>query len=66
MLSNSYSFPILIELEFSPQIFEKCLNTKLHGNPFNENRVVPCGRSDGRTDIHDKDSRNFSQFCELA
>jgi len=26
---------------------------------FNENGVVPCGRTDGRTDVHDKDSSRF-------
>ena len=58
MYSNSYSSPILMKLEFSRQIFEKCFNIKFPGNLFNENKIVPCGRTvrgtggraDGRTD----------------
>jgi len=35
-----------MKLEFSPQIFEKYLNTKFHENPFNGSGVVPSGRTD--------------------
>jgi hypothetical protein len=38
-------------LEFSRQIFEKRSNIKLLQNPFCGSRVVPCGRTDGRTDL---------------
>jgi len=55
-----------MELEFSRQIFEKSSNTKLHENPSSGIRVVPCGRTDGRTDRHDEADSRFSQFCERA
>jgi hypothetical protein len=37
-----YSYQLLMELEFSREIFEKHLNIKLHENPFIVNLVVPC------------------------
>jgi hypothetical protein len=40
-----------MKLEFSRQIFEKCLNIKFHENPSSGSGVVPCGRTDGRTDM---------------
>ena len=49
---NRYSTPILIELEFSWQFFEKYLNIQFHENPSSVSQVVPCGR--------------FSQFCDRA
>jgi hypothetical protein len=43
---------ILMKLEFSRQIFEKCSNTsiKFHENPSSESRVVSCVRTDTQTD----------------
>jgi hypothetical protein len=41
-----YSYQILIQLEFSRQIFENFTNIKFHGNPTSGSRVVPCGRTD--------------------
>jgi hypothetical protein len=41
----------LMKLEFSRQIFKKCSDIKFHENPSIGNRVVPSGRTDGRTDI---------------
>jgi len=38
-------------LEFSRQIFEKSSNAKFHENPSSGSRVVPCGQTDGRTDM---------------
>ena len=38
-----------MKLEFSGQIFEKYSRIKFHGNPSSRNRVVACGRADGRT-----------------
>ena len=35
----------------SRQTFEKDSNIKFHENPLNGSRVVPCGRTDGQTDI---------------
>ena len=32
-----------MKLEFSPQIFEKCSNTKFHQNRSSGSRVVACG-----------------------
>jgi len=43
---------ILIDVEFSQQIFEKYSNIKFHENPSSGRRVVPCGRTDGQTDRH--------------
>jgi hypothetical protein len=34
---------------FFPQIFEKHSNIKLHENPSNGNRVVPCRQTDRRS-----------------
>ena len=41
----------VLKLEFSRQIFENSSNIKFHGNLFSGNRVVPCGRTDRRTDM---------------
>jgi hypothetical protein len=41
-----------MKLEFW-QIFKKYPNSKFHEYPFNGNRVVPRGRTDGRIDRHD-------------
>ena len=38
-------------LEFSGQIFEKSLNVEFHENPSSGSRVVPCGRTDRRTNL---------------
>jgi hypothetical protein len=46
MYSNRYSSQILVQLDFSGQILEKSLNTKLYENPSRRNRVVPSGRTD--------------------
>jgi hypothetical protein len=62
MPSARYSCPILIKLEFSSQIFEKYLNTKLYENPSGGSWVLPCGQ----TDRQDEASSRFSQFCERA
>jgi len=37
---------ILIQLDFSRQIFEKSSDSKLHENPSIWNRVAPCGQTD--------------------
>jgi hypothetical protein len=42
---------ILVKLEFSRQIFEKYSNIKFHENPSCGSRVIPCGRTDGQTDM---------------
>jgi len=63
-------------LKFSQEIFEKHSNIKFHENPSSGNRLVPCGRTDVRTDgqtdkgtdedKHEKDNSRVSQFCERA
>jgi len=40
--------------EFYSEVFEKPSNIKYHENPSITNQVVPCGRTDGREDRHDK------------
>jgi len=51
MWSPFYLWQILKELEFSQQIFEKYLNVKFRENPSNGRRVVPCGRTEGQTEM---------------
>ena len=46
-----HSCPPLMKLEFSGQFFESYSNIKFHENLFSGSRVVPCGRTDGRTDM---------------
>jgi hypothetical protein len=48
---NPFSWQILMELEFSRQIFEKNSNMKFHQNPSCGSRIVPCWQTDGRTDV---------------
>ena len=45
---SSYSCRILMELELSRQIFDKCSNSKFHENAFSGIGVLPCGQIDGR------------------
>jgi hypothetical protein len=40
-----------MKLEFSGQIFEKYLNIKFHENPSIGSQVVPCGQTDGGSDM---------------
>jgi hypothetical protein len=54
-----------IEIAFLRQIFEKPSNVKFRENPSSGSRVVPCGRTDGKTDRHDEANSRSSQFCEL-
>jgi len=41
--------PILMELEFSRQIFMTCSNILFHENPSNESRIVPRRETDRQT-----------------
>jgi hypothetical protein len=54
MGSTRYSCQFLIELEFPSQIFEKYSNIKFHEKPSSGSRIVPFGRTDGRTDGPDR------------
>jgi len=38
-------------VKFSRQTFEKFSNTKFHENMSAESRIVPCGRTDGLTNM---------------
>jgi len=40
---------ILMNFEFSKQIFEKCSNIKSHENPSGVSRDVACEQTDGKT-----------------
>jgi len=40
-----------MKLEFSRQIFEKYPNIKFDEDLSSRSRVIPCGRTDGRTDM---------------
>jgi hypothetical protein len=66
MWSSRYSCRILMKLAFPWQTFEKKSYIKFYQNPSSGSRVVPCGRTDGRTDGHDEASSRFSQICERA
>jgi hypothetical protein len=44
--------------------FEKYSNIKFHENPPPENRIVPCGQTDGQTERRNEANCRFSQFCE--
>jgi len=49
--STRYSCQILTKIKYSRQIFEKYSRTKFHENQFIGSQVVPCRRTDGRTDM---------------
>jgi len=66
MYSTGYSCQILMELEFSRQIFQKSSNTKFHENPSCGSRVVACGRTEKQTDRHGEAICLFSQSSEGA
>ena len=51
MYKARYSCHILIKRELTRQIFEKYSNIKFHENPSSKSRVVPCGQTDGQTDM---------------
>jgi hypothetical protein len=38
---------VLMKLELLRQIFQRYSDIKFHENPSTENRVVPCGRTEG-------------------
>jgi len=40
-----------MKLQFSQQILEKYSNIKFYENPSSGSRVVPCGQTDGKTDM---------------
>ena len=55
-----------MKLEFSLQIFEKSANIKFRQAPSSGTRVVPCGRTDGRTDMKlIVASRNFAKAPKM-
>jgi hypothetical protein len=51
-----------MKLEFSRQIFWKYSNVKFHENPPSGSRVVPCGQTDGRTEM----TKLLVAFCNFA
>jgi hypothetical protein len=64
MKSAHYSCQSLIKPWFSGQCFKEYWNTKLHDNPSNGSRVVPCGQMNRRADRHDEANSRFFQFCK--
>jgi len=46
-----YSSHILMKHEFSRQVSEKFSHIRFNENPSIGSRVVPCGRTDRRTDM---------------
>jgi hypothetical protein len=59
--STRYSCWILMELNFW-WIFEKYTYTKFHVNPSSGSRIVPCGQTDGWTDM----TNLIVAFCNSA
>jgi hypothetical protein len=57
---------ILMKLVISGKIFERYFNIKFFGSLFGGSRVVPCWRTDGQTDRHDKANIRFMQFLLKA
>jgi hypothetical protein len=55
-----------MELEFFRQIFEKYSKIKFYENSSSGSRIIPCGRTAGRTARHDVASSGISQFFERA
>ena len=51
MSTTRHSCRILTKLEFFQQILEQSSNAKFHENSSSGNRVVPCGETDGQTDM---------------
>jgi hypothetical protein len=51
-----------MELEFSSQIFENIPNIEFHQNPSKGSRVVPCRRTDVRTEM----TKLIVAFCNFA
>jgi hypothetical protein len=51
-----------MKLEFSELVFQKCTNINFYANPQSGRQVVPCRRTDGRTDFTKPivASRNFA------
>jgi hypothetical protein len=66
MQRTLYSSQLLLELEFSQQIFEKSSNIKFHGEPNSGSRIIPCGQTDGQKDARYEGYSVFSQFCKRA
>jgi len=62
---SRYSCHILMKLEFSWQIFEKYSNIEFRGNRSSGSRVVPCGRTDRRTEMT-KIVVNFISFAKAS
>jgi hypothetical protein len=50
-INTLYSSQILMKLEFSQQIFEKSSNIKFQENRSGGSRDVPCGQTDGLTNM---------------
>ena len=46
--------------------FLKILKYKFHENPSTGGPVIPCGKTDGRTERQDEANGRLSQFCERA
>jgi hypothetical protein len=59
-----YCCQILMKLECSRQIFEEYSNIKFHENPSSGSRVVPCGPTDGQTNIYDETRVAFRNFAK--
>jgi hypothetical protein len=63
MSTARYSYPILMKLEISRQIFEKYSSTKFQENATNGAELF---RVDGQSDRHDQDNSRFSRFAKAS
>jgi len=62
-VSARYSCQLSMELEYSPQIFEKYSNNKFHDNAPTGSRVAPYGQTYVRTDRHEEAVVAFRTFA---
>jgi hypothetical protein len=69
MSNTSYTFQILMKLEFSRHIFEKYSKHHITRKTFQWETscsMRTAGRPDGRTHRHEEANSRLSQFCERA
>jgi len=74
MIKNAYcysKFPLFLSnfnetSIFFRQSFEKYSNTKFHENPSSGSRVVTCGQTHRRMDVHVEAKSHFSPFFKRA
>jgi hypothetical protein len=69
--TSSSKVPVILfrfqrNFDFLDGFLEKARIPNFRQNPSSWSRVVPCGQTDKRTDVHEEANSRFSQFCEGA